>query len=299
MSLPEGCGNTSTAQNVCTDEAAPVTEWPAAGAPCRTVLVLDSPSLEGFRALVAPLQARMLGWDDLLAAARTALPSTIILLEPLQEGRAEPDPRVRDLIATAPMLPVVALLAFRRTATVQTLMEWGVSEVADPLFEGGATAILPLLHRVHAAPFKRRVEAALPGFLSLNALTLVRAAAATTVDHGSAVELAALFESSERTVAGWCAREGLPAPRRLMAWMRAILAVALLEEPHRSVVNASRAAGYAADHPLRRSLRELLPARAGSPPREVRFDEVMAGFNAELRDLRDVARKLRLRQHTA
>jgi AraC-like DNA-binding protein len=262
----------------------------------RTLLVLDAPSLAAFHSVDAPFRAQVLGWDGLIAAAQTASPSTIVVLDP---GEAEPDPRVRTLIETAPMLPVVAMLPFRDAETIRRLMEWGVSEVADPSFEGSPAGIAPLLQRVHAAPFKRRIEAALPRFLSLNALTLVRAAAATTVDHGGAAELAERFGCGERTVAGWCAREGLPAPRRLMAWLRALLAVALLEEPHRSVVNASQCAGYASDHPLRRSLRELLPDHESRSPRAIRFYELTATLNDELRSLREVSRKLRLRQHTA
>jgi AraC-like DNA-binding protein len=263
----------------------------------RTLLVLDVPSLAAFRSVDAPFRAQVLGWDDLAAAAQTASPSSIVLLDP--GGTGEADPRVRTLIETAPMLPVVAVLPFRDAGTIRRLMEWGVSEVADPSFEGSPAGIAPLLQRAHAAPFKRRIEAALPRFLSLNALTLVRAAAATTVDHGGAAELAEVFGCGERTVAGWCAREGLPAPRRLMAWLRALLAVALLEEPHRSVLNASQCAGYASDHPLRRSLRELLPEHESRSPRAIRFDELTAVLTDELRTLREVSRKLRLRQHTA
>jgi AraC-like DNA-binding protein len=198
---------------------------------------------------------------------------------------------VRDLAAAAPLVPIVACTLFRPThvAGITTLLAWGVTEIADAEFESTSASIRQRLLDTHAKPFKLRVEQHLSRRVSQNGLTLLRAAAAVAVDGGRSVGLASAVGCSDRTVPGWCAREGLPAPRRLLAWMRALLAVALLEEHHRSIVQAAHFAGFASDHPLRRSLRELLGGDV--PPRKRTLAGAMELFNGELQELRNRARR--------
>jgi transcriptional regulator GlxA family with amidase domain len=174
---------------------------------------------------------------------------------------------------------------------ITSLISWGVAEIADAEFEASSSAIRQRLLDAHAKPFKARVEQYLSKRVSQNGLTLIRAAAAVALDGGTSVDLANAVGSSDRTVPGWCVREGLPAPRRLLAWMRVLLAVALLEERLRSVIQVAHCAGYASDHPLRRSFRELLGGPMSVPPRERTFQDAMEVFNGELRDLRSRVRK--------
>ncbi|HEU0052558.1 MAG TPA: helix-turn-helix domain-containing protein, partial [Longimicrobium sp.] len=112
-----------------------------------------------------------------------------------------------------------------------------------------------------------------------------------TADAGAAGDLARRLNMRPRTLAGACAREGLPAPRRLQAWMRVLLGAALLEEPGRSVVNAARGAGYANDTALRRALRDMAGPQA--LVRGKAFDTCARGFTDELRELRERARERR------
>lgn len=90
-------------------------------------------------------------------------------------------------------------------------------------------------------------------------------------------------------MSGWCAREPLPPPRRLLAWLRLILALALLESPHRSVARAARGAGYSFDHSLRRAVRDMLGGDA--PPRERTVSQALDAFASELRSLREQRRQ--------
>lgn len=241
--------------------------------------------------MAPPFVPELLTREDLLHAVRSAPPSAIVLVNPLTGDAPVPSAWVRDLAAAAPLVPIVALTPFRPThlAGITALLTWGVTEIADVELEATSAAIRQRLLDTHAKPFKLRVEEHLSRRVSQNGLTLLRAAAAVAVDGGTSLGLASTVGCSERTVPGWCAREGLPAPRRLLAWMRALLAVALLEERHRSVVQVAHCAGFASDHPLRRSLRELLGGDA--PPRERTFSRAMEVFSAELRDLRDRARR--------
>lgn len=245
-----------------------------------------------FAEMASPYAAEVLGWDELRSAMRNAAPSSVVVVRPFTDDSAVPDPRVRDLVAAAPLVPVVALVPFRVSYTqgARILLLWGVSELADAELEAHPAAIRQRLLDSHAQPFKARVEQHLSRFVSQSGVTLIRAASAVVVDGGTAGDLAVAIGSSDRTVPGWCVREGLPAPRRLLAWMRALLAVALLEDPNRTVLQVARGAGYASDTPLRRAFREVL-GDTGVPPRERTFPAAMALFNAELEELRRRARR--------
>ncbi|HEU0015824.1 MAG TPA: hypothetical protein VFQ45_19255 [Longimicrobium sp.] len=273
-------------------DAGPARILPAAR---RVVLAAESPRLAPYLALPGPFDVVCLPWPELLAELPARPPSTVVLLDlPAFAAGDERVAAVRAVTAAAPLLPVLGLLPFtpEHAATLERLLAAGISDVADTQIERDAGALLPRLLRVHAQPFQRRVEQGLSPFVSQNALTLLRAAAHVAVDRGNADDLARLFGAGERTVAGWCAREGLPAPRRLLAWLRALLALALLEEPRRTVLSCARAAGFANDHPLRRSLRELLGG-GDEPPRGRRFGDAQAVLGEELAELRARARKLR------
>jgi hypothetical protein len=263
------------------------------------VLLLDSEALEPLTRLAAPFEAQAMDWAGLTETAQLAAPSTVVVIDPFaRRGSPDLDARIPALLAAARMLPVVALVPFRAryAGAARALLDAGVAELADAGLEQTAEAIRMRLLSVHAQPLKKRIEASLSRFVSVDGLTLVRAAAEVAADHGTAVELGRLFDAKERTVAGWCARENLPPPRRLLAWVRLLLALALLEERHRSVLNAATCAGLT-DYSLRRALGELLGGRA--PTRERTLRDGLAAFNAELRELREKARQKRRESYAA
>lgn len=259
----------------------------------RDLLIHDSPTLRRLLRINGGYAARGLQWDDLIAAGREAAPSTVLIVAPFDDpALAIPNPRLPALIAaSAGVVPVLALVPFQAsvTAAVRTLLDQGVTEIADVHLEATPDAIRPRLQAFHAQPLKRLVEPALSRFASTNTRTLVRAAAEVAVDGGTAVDLAEVFRSTERTVSGWCAREALPQPRRLLAWLRLILALSLLESPHRSVAKAARGAGYSFDHSLRRAVRDMLGGDA--PPRERTVSQALDAFASELRLLREQRRQ--------
>jgi AraC-like DNA-binding protein len=245
--------------------------------------------------MALPFAPEVLSSEDLLLAIRNATPSTVVVVQPFAGDSAIPNAWIRNLTGAAGLVPVVALVRFQPAykAGIETLLSWGVTEIADQEFEASSSAIRQRLLDSHGKPFKARVEQHLSQRVSQNGVTLLRAAAAVALDGGTSVDLAHSLGSSERTVPGWCTREGLPAPRRLLAWMRALLAVALLEQQHRSVLQVARCVGYASDHPLRRAFRELLGGEPSAKPRERSFEGAMQRFNEELRTLREQARRVK------
>lgn len=259
----------------------------------RDLLIHDSPALRRLLKINGGYTARGLPWDDLTALAREAAPSAVLIVAPFDDPSLPvPNPRIPELIAaSAGVVPVLALVPFQSafTAGVRTLLDQGVTEIADVDLEATPAAITPRLQAVHAQPLKQLVEPALSRLAAANARTIIRAAAEVAVDGGTAVDLAEVFRSTERTVSGWCAREALPPPRRLLAWLRLILALSLLEAPHRSVARAARGAGYSFDHSLRRAIRDMLGGDA--PPRERTVSQALDAFASELRSLREQRRQ--------
>ncbi|HEU4560033.1 MAG TPA: hypothetical protein VFS20_19440, partial [Longimicrobium sp.] len=201
--------------------------WPAEKNE-RRALVLDAPALGPLSTLPAPYHRIVLDWGEMIAAVRQEPPSSVAIIDPVAGDSL--DPRVRELVAAAALVPVLAVIPFdaAHAGFLRPLYDGGVADVADAGFECTPNGILPRLHEVHAMRFKQLLEPHLSRFVSMEALILVRAAAGVVVDRGAATDLAQLFESSERTVAGWCVRAGLPPPRRLFAWLRLLLATALL-----------------------------------------------------------------------
>jgi methylphosphotriester-DNA--protein-cysteine methyltransferase len=261
----------------------------------RLVVVTDTPALRRLKVLPGEYHPRFVRtWAELRDAVENAFPSSTVVADPYlgREAGEGPAPELRELLAWRPSVPVVAALSLRadRSGDAATLFEWGVSDLLDLELESGGQALHGRLRGTRARPLKRRVEAEWSPYASEYARNLMRAACEAAVDGGGAPELAKMFRVEPRTVAAWCAREGLPMPRRLLAWMRVMLSATLLEEG-RSVVNASRGAGYATDHALRRAMRELIGGDPSSLQRMEIFPLAIRTFNEELWKLREEARQ--------
>jgi AraC-like DNA-binding protein len=98
--------------------------------------------------------------------------------------------------------------------------------------------------------------------------------------------LARALHLSERTVLRWTERAGLPPPRRLMAWMRILMAASLLDDPGRTVLSVAYACGYASDSSLRRAMQDFLGTIPTTLRREGAFARAAQVFLAELADVR-------------
>jgi len=263
--------------------------------PRRTVLVLepDFPAwpetVDGYGFHSAA------GWGALRELARASPPSAVVLVR-AHGGEAEAG-ELRALIRATPSIPVVASVDFRQATAgqVRALLETGLAEIACVGETGGSPrALVPTLRRAHARPLKRRIEERLPVWVPEDARTLLRAAAETVVDLGGREAFAGIFGVYVRTVAEWCRELHLPPPRRLLGWVRVLLALTLLEEAHRTVLNVALACGYKDNSSLKRALENF----SGTPAlgsREQRFDPAFDRFAAELRALRHDAQGRRPR----
>jgi transcriptional regulator GlxA family with amidase domain len=118
--------------------------------------------------------------------------------------------------------------------------------------------------------------------LSGRARLLMMTAAEVVAAGARGRELARRLHLSERTVLRWSTRAGLPPPRRLLAWMRMLLAASLLDDPGRSVLSVAHACGYASDSSLRRAMQDFLGTGPTALRREGAFVRAAAVFVEEL-----------------
>jgi AraC-like DNA-binding protein len=226
-------------------------------------------------------------WASLPEAICESPPSAVLVVDPYAGSarRDTPAPELRSLLDLFPSTTVFAAMDVRpdQLGDLRALGEWGVAEVVTLGHDDTPTA---LRHRFRAArgrPLKLLLAPLLPADLSGRARAIVDAAAETVVVGGNADELARRFRMSRRTLLRWNDRVGLPPPRRLLAWMRLLLAAELLNDPGRSIGSVAQACGYSADSGLRRVTKQFL----GMSPTQLREPVSFARVAREVARLLD------------
>lgn len=228
---------------------------------------------------------RVESWGEVLALAPYSPTSAVFLVDPYDAAGIYLAEDLRTLLAAYPSVTVVTALALcpGRADAVRTLLGWGVADVLALGVEDTPDGMRIRLLSVHARRLKRRLGAALAPYLTAVGHTLLLAAVEAAADGGGSVELARVLRSTPRTVASWCRREGVPNPRRLLAWVRLLLAAELLDEDGRTAAQVARACGYTTDGALRRALRNFLGRSATALRGEGAFTTAARAFGAELR----------------
>lgn len=261
----------------------------------RPVLLLhpDEAFRERLRRAVPETQALwvLAEWGELRGALREAPPGTVAVVDPYHDAREGLSLGLRDLLRDFPSATVLAACRFdgSQYADVRTLGEWGIAELICIGKEDARAALARRVRAMQGRSVERVLREALPRGTTARVRTLVAAAAEMATVGGHAPELAGSLELTERTLLRRCARAQLPPPRRLLAWLRVLLACDFLDDPGHSLSSVSRACGYAADMPLRRAIRNL----TGSEPAELRGCGALAtaagAFTRELKELRSKA----------
>jgi AraC-like DNA-binding protein len=229
-------------------------------------------------------------WDALHEAVRDSPPAALVVVHPYDpdpapggNGRASParpSPALRRLLAEYPSTAVLAALEVTpdRLEDLRTLGRWGVVQVVSLHHDDTPYSIALRLRAARGRPMRALLEAVLPPETTGRARAILEAATDVVAvgEHGS--DLAGALRLSRRTLLRWCRRAGLPAPRRLLAWMRVLLACELLDDPGRTVLSVAHTCGYSSDSGLRRITQKFL----GKSPSELReqgaFTHASAAF---------------------
>jgi len=231
------------------------------------------------------------GWDELGAALRRAPGTAVSVVDPY-DAHGELSGELRTLLDELPSSTVLAAceVSPERADDLRALVRWGVADIVALGREDTAPALARRIAAVQGRTIHRLLRRALPRGVPSRARALLIAAAETVAAGGQSPELAAVLGVNERTVPRWFERADLPPPRRLLAWLRLLLACELLDDPGRSAASVARACGYASEVSLKAALRQFM----GAPPSELRergaFETAANRFARELFDLREAAR---------
>jgi AraC-like DNA-binding protein len=233
------------------------------------------------------------GWQALATALGRPRAATVALVDPFHDSTPdEPAPALRRLLDDGGSPVVLAAFAVtpERSGALRTLLAWGVADVLDLPREASPALLERRLRRVRGRRVHHTIARALPRGVPGRARAVLDVAADVVAMGGQSPELAAALGVHERTVPRWCARVGLPPPRRVLAWLRLLCAAELLEGGGPSTEAVARACGYAGAASLKSALQNLV----GLSPRDLRrpgaFAALADRFERELFEVREQLR---------
>lgn len=204
-------------------------------------------------------------WAELNARTLEASPGAVLLVDPYHSSGASPGlaPELIQLRQRFPSSCVVAALHMRpdRIGDLRLLGQQGVAEIVDLDDDTTALALTRRLLSARSQPFHRLMGSPELSSLSGRGRAIMDGAIDTVVAGGLPRDLADAFDLSASTLLRWSERSQLPVPRRLVLWLRVLLACELLDDPGHSVRSVGRACGYSGDQALRRAIRAVLPYR--------------------------------------
>lgn len=232
-------------------------------------------------------------WPDLRAAAAKAPPSTLLVLDPYRKnarGLWKLTPELRGFLWEFPSITVVAAIDVRTGCShdLRTLGEWGVADVISIYEDDTGEGMLRRLRLAQGRPLQNLLARSLPATVSGQSRTLLMTAAEVVSMGGKGRDLARALHLSQRTVLRWAERAGLPPPRRILAWMRILLASSLLDDPGRTVFSVACACGYASDSSLRRAMQDFLGTIPTHLRREGAFERATHAFLQELAEYKEL-----------
>lgn len=238
-------------------------------------------------------------WEALQAAIRESPPAALVVVYPYEIGAASGNGRngkkelslaLRGILAEFPSTAVLAAMDVtpERFNDLRTLGKWGVVQVISLDHDDTPYAITQRLRAARGRPLRALLESVLPPETPGRARAILEAATdvVTIGQHGR--DLAKSLHLSRRTLLRWCQRAGLPAPRRLLAWMRVLLACELLDDPGRTVLSVAHTCGYSSDSGLRRITQKFLGASPSDLRDEGAFRRAAEAFVEVLTETRKV-----------
>jgi AraC-like DNA-binding protein len=232
-------------------------------------------------------------WGDLRSVAAEAPPSTLLLVDPYRKnsrGAWKLATELRGFLWEFPSVTVVAAIEVRAGCShdLRTLGEWGVADVISIQEDDTAEGMLRRLRIAQGRPLQNLLARSLPPTVSGRSRTLLMTAAEVVSVGGKGRDLARTLHLSQRTVLRWAERSRLPPPRRILAWMRILLASSLLDDPGRTVHSVACACGYASDSSLRRAMQDFLGTIPTRLRRKGAFRHATEAFLRELAEYKEL-----------
>lgn len=257
-------------------------------APPRQLLVLhpELSSVDRVAARCPVALHRVADWEALHEAVAAAPPGVMVLVDPyhgaLDGGLA---PQLEQLLRAFPSATVLALVCGMPGGygDLRKLSRWGVAELVSLADENTPLALRRRVGAVQSRSVRLILnELAARQPLPARARQILAAAVEVVAAGGLSRDLARAMSVQRNTLLRWCTRSRLPAPRRLLLWIRALHAASLLDDPGHSVESVARACGYSGADALRRGLRAVVPSTPGELRARGALRSVAAAFEKEL-----------------
>lgn len=230
-------------------------------------------------------------WSELRDRVADAPPAAVMVVDPYhgQKPGDGPSPHLYNVLRAHPSATVVAALETSpsRYRDLALLGEWGVAEILQTEDDVSRPALQRRLVTARALYLRRLLNQEREVVLTGRARALIEAAVGTVMEGGHPRDLAHKLGFSPSTLLRWCRRSQLPNPRRLLLWMRILMASALLDDPGHTVESVGKACGYSGDQALRRAIRSVLPYTPGELREMGALDTVSKAFFAELARIQD------------
>lgn len=264
----------------------------------RVVVVDACPTLRDIvdQLPLARFRVAHLTWGELEPAVEAIQPNTLFVVQPVATNSAlmsfDRIDVVRRLLRMKPRVAVVAVTVHpeNHSDLFASLLEEGLTEWVDLAREACVDALARRLHRAGAVFVQRILDRALPPLLPSRTRALLGEAAEVAAAGGNVREFARLLGVSDRTVLRWLDRAELPTSRRLLGWIRLLVAADYLDAGKMTLEGIARATGYSSGPSLKSSIRSMV----GATPNQLRasgaFSVVSEAFAEELQTARDERR---------
>jgi len=245
--------------------------------------------------------AEVADWEELRETLQAEMPVAIAVVDPYRGDGKTLATELRTLIWDFPTVTVIAAMEVRRERIrdLRTLGEWGVKEVVSLGEDDTPESLGRRIRGAQGRPLQSLLERSLPNNLSGRGRALLMAAAEVVAEGGHGRDLAARLRLSERTLLRWAEQADLPPPRRVLAWMRVLLACELLDDPQQTVLAIAYTCGYASDSSLRRAVQEFTGMQLAELRRKGAFAVAAGLFSKELEATREDAKARRKAERTA
>lgn len=228
-------------------------------------------------------------WSALRARLQHAPRNAIAVVDPYSGADicSSPSPDLRVLLHEFRSVPMLAAVALRRGCgrDLCVLGQWGIAGIIDIEADDTPEAVRRCLRQVRVHSLQAWVEGVVGTAVNPEAAVLLRASVEVVLEWGQTRDLARAVHTSTRTLDRRCSEAGLPPPRRLLLWMRVLLATTLLLDRGRSLESVAFGCGYASKQALRRAVHGLLGARLRDLRRANSFSLVATAFLEELQGI--------------
>jgi AraC-like DNA-binding protein len=236
------------------------------------LLTNDADVRRKVRALLDPLYVvhEVREWTLLGEALAACPPHSVVVADPYASAPPGqgPSTALEELLVAFPSTPFIAAyeLTGSRVDETRLLMQWGIAEILDLAHDLDPTRLVHRIGAVQRHRIRTVMKAHLPPALPTRVRAFLSVAAEVVAAGGQPADLASRLHVSERTLSRRCKKLEVPLPRRLLTWLRLLVAADMLCEGRRSVASVASALGYSSEPCLRTALKTV----ARTTPAEIR-----------------------------